>query len=505
MSVANTGMLFAVLLIATAASAEQVKIRVSEGASPVPCRIHLRDADGKFVLPEGVPSWRDHFSCDGQIDLELAAGKYEYAIHRGPEYESKKGTLSVEPGRPASLTAELMRINHLRKLGWYAADLHVHRKYQDVPLLMRAADLDFAPVITWWNKNNAWNRGSLPERVLHQFDGHRLLHLMAGEDERGGGALLYFGMQQPIDITQAEYETTSPMDFVEQARAQNPNVWIDIEKPFWWDVPTWLASGKMNSIGIANNHMMHDTMYENEAWGYARDAKRLPAPKGNGYWTQEIYYHILNSGIRIPPSAGSASGVLKNPVGYNRVYVHLDEPFGHDAWWKGLARGQCFVTNGPQLICKANGAFPGAELKAAAGETLSTTIEIELVSEDAIVELAVIGNGEVIERIPCDPDTRRQRFTTNLSTDESGWFLIRAIAKNDKTFRFASTGPFYVRIGEESSAIRAASVRFFQRWLNARIQRLRAAVPDAADRQRVLQPHVQAQGYWEQRLAESAK
>ena len=43
-------------------------------------------------------------------------------------------------------------------------------------------------------------------------------------------------------------EYPSPMKFVAEARRDTPDVWIDIEKPFWWDVPTWLASGKMNSM-----------------------------------------------------------------------------------------------------------------------------------------------------------------------------------------------------------------------------------------------------------------
>ena len=89
---------------------------------------------------------------------------------------------------------------------------------------------------------------------------------------------------------------------------------MDIEKPFWWDVPIWLASGKIDTIGIANNHMCRDWVYFNprtggEAWGRPRDVKRLPHPHGNAHWTQEIYYHALNAGLRVPPSAGSASGV----------------------------------------------------------------------------------------------------------------------------------------------------------------------------------------------------
>ncbi|MEZ6080686.1 MAG: hypothetical protein R3C56_34940 [Pirellulaceae bacterium] len=85
-------------------------------------------------------------------------------------------------------------------------------------------------------------------------------------------------------------------------------VWIDVEKPFWWDAPTWIASGKIDSIGIANNHMYRRQMYPGEAWGKARDEKRLLPPHGNGQWTQEIYYHVLNCGFRIPPSAGKRIG-----------------------------------------------------------------------------------------------------------------------------------------------------------------------------------------------------
>ena len=40
----------------------------------------------------------------------------------------------------------------------------------------------------------------MPEQVVRQFDGHRIYTVMAGEDEREGGALLYFGLKSPLDI-----------------------------------------------------------------------------------------------------------------------------------------------------------------------------------------------------------------------------------------------------------------------------------------------------------------
>ena len=54
---------------------------------------------------------------------------------------------------------------------------------------------------------------------------------------------------------------------------------------------------------------------------------------------------MLNSGLRIPPSAGSASGVLPNPVGYNRLYVWVDKKdFSYEAWWEAFKMGRVDLT-----------------------------------------------------------------------------------------------------------------------------------------------------------------
>jgi len=54
---------------------------------------------------------------------------------------------------------------------------------------------------------------------------------MAGEDEREGGALLFFHLKQPLPIAGAAREYPSPMKFVAEAR-KHAGVWIDVEKPF---------------------------------------------------------------------------------------------------------------------------------------------------------------------------------------------------------------------------------------------------------------------------------
>jgi hypothetical protein len=289
------------------------------------------------------------------------------------------------------------------------------------------------------------------------------------------------------------------MKFVGDARQQNPNVWIDIEKPFWWDVPVWLASGQMNSIGVANNHMCRSQMYANEAWGKPRDANRLPEPLGNGYWTQEIYYHMLNTGLRIPPSAGSASGVLPNPVGYNRVYVHLDEPLTYEAWFRGLSRGRCFVTNGPLLLVTADNEMPGGRIQLQPGERRKVLVDIQLTSQDPVRELALIKNGKTVHTIQCSNELT-QRHSFELPIEGPSWFLVRAIADVNNTFRFATTAPWFVELPDAQQHISRASVQFFLDWVDERIQRVKANVKDESELERVLTWHEAARQFWSERL-----
>lgn len=471
-----------------------VRIHVSDDVGdPLPCRIHLKNAEGAPQKVSEFPSWDDHFVFPGRVTVNLEAGRYVCEIERGPEYERVSTVVNVT-SQGQNIDVRLSRISKLRDSGWYSGDLHVHRKVDDIELLMDAEDLDFAPVITWWNNQNAWRKTKLPSQTVRTTRSQRIFTVMAGEDEREGGALLYFGLNAPLDLKVKSREYPSPMHFVNLARDRDPSVWIDIEKPFWWDVPIWLASGRMNSIGIANNHMSRSQMYESEAWGRARDAERLPAPRGNGIWTQEIYYHILNSGIRIPPSAGSASGVLPNPVGYNRVYVHLDGPFSSDAWFKRLAKGHCFVTNGPLLSVKANGKLPGETFEIDVEGQLDIDLDIQLASNDRVSKLEFIHNGRVVKTIPCSKDIRQEK-PLSLTMKEPGWFLVRAMTDVAHTFRFASTAPWYVDRPGAKPRISQRSAQFFLDWTDERIARVQKNVSELEQLRAVLEPHQMARTF----------
>jgi hypothetical protein len=472
-----------------------LQLRIEDaGGKVLPARVHLYDEAGKPQRPAGLPFWRDHFVCNGEVKLSLPVGKYRYEVERGPEHTRATGSVALLASG-ASVRVRLKRIADLARDGWYGGDLHVHRPVADVPLLMRAEDLHVAGVITWWNARNPWRTASrLPEQTVVSFDGGRWYDLMGGEDERGGGALLYFRTRSPLDITAAKREYPSSLAFLKQAR-KNPGAWVDVEKPFWWDVPAWLASGQVDSIGIAHNHMNRGGVMDNEAWGRPRVRDRYPGASGNGLYSQEIYYHALNTGLRLPPSAGSASGVLPNPVGYNRVYVHTGKKQGPDAWWAGLKAGRAFVTNGPLLLARAGGEMPGHIFRSE--RELAIEVRVEVTGNDPIRALEIVRDGEVVKRLAVGR-TAWKGSLGNMRFERSGWLLVRAIADVTSTFRFASTAPWYVEAGRSPRTVHRRSVDFFLDWTKQRRASLKRQIKDEKQRAEVLKDHEQAATWWQE-------
>ncbi len=453
----------------------------------IPARIHLAGPDGRPVRAAGnLPFWNDHISSPGKAVFNVSPGRYTLTVERGPEWSSESSAVEITPEQTSThLPIALKRLANLSSEGWWASEMHIHRPIGQVELLMRTEDLHFGQLISWWNAANPWTNTPLPSPVFKRFDGNRFVHQLGGEDERDGGALLFLNLDRPINITAGQRHHPSSLDYAQQAKAAG--AWIDIEKPFWWDVPMWIANGIGDSIGIANNHMYRTGVYPNEAWGRPRDVTQFPGAHGNGWWTQEIYYHLLNAGIRLPPSAGAASGVLPNPVGYNRVYVQFDGEPTRAKWLAGLKAGRVFVSNGPLLRVKADGQLPGHVFKSAMS-LIELTLDGQLESRDAIERVELVRNGRAEE----------VKLPAKVKLTESGWFLVRAVTTLTNTLRFASTGPFYVELrGNRPSPRQRESSEFFIRWCDERLATLRANTHLTAEQtSRVIKPWIDAREFW---------
>jgi hypothetical protein len=181
-------------------------------------------------------------------------------------------------------------------------------------------------------------------------------------------------------------------------------------------------------------------------------------------------------------------------VGYNRVYVHVGKELTWEKWWEGPRAGRTFVTNGPMLLVTANGELLGQVFTAGRSEAVQVALMGELTTRDTIRFVEIIRDGEVERRVRVE-EFARSGWLGTLMFKTSGWFLVRAVAENPKTFRFASTAPFYVEVGDAKRRVSKSGVKFFMEWVKERAERVQ--LDDAEQRGEVFKYHTAAEKFWE--------
>ena len=226
--------------------------------------------------------------------------------------------------------------------------------------------------------------------------------------------------------------------------------WFEIEKLIWWEAPVMMALGKPDSVSLLFNHFNQYGIHDEEAWGRPRDQKVFPESKGFVDYVLGLEYRYLNLGFRPVQAAGSASGVLQGPVGYNRVYVRLPGPLSVEKWFKSLKDGESFVTNGPMLFTKFT---PRGE---------SVDIDIDARSRDPIDRVEVLANGQVIRTIRPSADPHNLRQSVSVEKKNYSWMAVRCWQKDVPTFRLAHSMPFHLGGRWDPSD----DARYFVNWID---------------------------------------
>lgn len=408
----------------------QIQIVDSETKQPIAARIHLsagRAANPaatnkprpkrpvKLNLP-GTAEFGGHFYVDGKATLPLRVGPYIFELEATPEYLNQTGQFEIERHADDSKQIEMKRFANLEKEGWYGGDIDFNRNAKDLPLILRAEGLQ--------------------------------------------------------DIRTNEYASLLN-DASKQSATGNPRHEIHIAAvPYAWNLPVWLATDEVRAINLINRHSLRDGVVDNEKDGRPRDKSLFPGTRGNGRWSETVYYHVLNCGFRIPPVAGSGSGDNDSPVGTNRVYVHCGSEFSPKSWWEGLEAGRVFVTNGPLLRPLVEGEPPGYVFHDEPGHPLTLEIGLNLATRVPVDYLQIIKNGRVEAEVRLADFKDRKGKLPPVTFDASGWFLVRAVTKNPQMYQFASTGPYYVEQAAQPH-ISKKSVQFFLDWLAAAEAHLR--------------------------------
>ena len=171
----------------------------------------------------------------------------------------------------------------------------------------------------------------------------------------------------------------------------------------------------------------------------------------------DIYYRMLNAGIKLPASTGSDWFISSA----NRVYVHTGAAFDYEQWIQALKDGRTFITNGPALSLSVQGEGPGTEIEAQPGQRLSTLVTWK--SHYPVTRAEVLFNGNVVAQESFSRGSVQGHLETDVTVASDGWVAARLSSYARDSFSqpvFAHTSPVYVKAGADSPEKKAAALWF---------------------------------------------
>jgi hypothetical protein len=224
----------------------------------------------------------------------------------------------------------------------------------------------------------------------------------------------------------------------------NQGGYVGGDKLFWLDTYVNVALNQLDFIEINCNHFLpHDVDTDLIPWSHWPVEMGYYGDREFAHWMMDTYYRILNCGLTLPLSGGSASGVKASPVGYNRVYVSLGkQPLTYDNFMRALKDGRSFSTNGPVIDFRINGDV-GPGFRTSLQPRQAVSIESLVRSRRGLERVEVVLNGRVWRRY--NPDNSKEfRLSEKLQPEVSSWIAVRAFEPSEGTVTFAHTSPAYL-------------------------------------------------------------
>ena len=180
------------------------------------------------------------------------------------------------------------------------------------------------------------------------------------------------------------------------------------------------------------------------------------------YWNNaeyDIYYQMLNAGIKLPASTGSDWYICSS----NRVYSWTGNTFEYGEWLDSFKRGQTFITNGPSLQIHVGDSQPGDEIESKSGERIHA--QVQWTSHYPIQIIELVQNGEVVGSEKYPNGSTKGIFKMDVNLEFDGWIAARLFSSFRDSYlqpQFAHTSPIYVKTGLASAKKTDASLKFVQ-------------------------------------------
>ncbi|HYS09477.1 MAG TPA: CehA/McbA family metallohydrolase [Myxococcales bacterium] len=452
-----------------------VKVR-DEAGRPLPARLSVTDARGRFFAPDDA--WihandlilpdRERFEPryvhgSGEFRLMVPPGPLDVKVARGPEYAIVRRKVDGQ----SSVTVTLPRLKLPGK--WWSGDLHVHMnyggRYRNTPAHLveqaRAEGLDVVYDLVVNKEQRVPDIAAFQPGVdPASKNGVLLLH---GQEFHSSywGHIGLLGLQRLVLPGYNAYPLTAvaspwPHNAAVADMAHTQRGLVGYVHPFDSDVDPSKDEPLTNEL-VVDAALGKVDYYE--AVGFSDHLS-----------TAAVWYRLLDCGLRLPAGAGTDAmanyASLRGPVGMNRVYVKAQGSPSRESFLAGLKEGRTFATNGPLIGLRVGTSEPGDAVELPAAVTLE--YKAWLRSNAPIARMELIWNGRVAERH--DVNATSADLTGRIPATESGWMLLRAFSEEGNEdvldiHPYATTSPIYVTVAGHPRRSRAAATWALQ-WLD---------------------------------------
>lgn len=417
----------------------ELRITDSAGGAPTAARVELLDAAGKSYIAtdallvgpgyaERTIPWKGdieraksflsqkienpfthttQFYSDGSSTVTLPAGSYRLRVYKGIEFKLGTREIEIRSGETVTLDVPLERWINMQAKGWFSSDDHMHISRPVVelnPILskwMQAEDINVANLLqfgTYKAFTAAPQYGHGPDAVYREGD----YLLVSGQENPRGDFLghgIILGARTPIHFPD---EYLLFRKFWEEARKQG-----GLSGYAHWGMGSEAQTGV--ALDLPTGWL--DFLEVMECW----DAN------------YDVWYEILNSGIRMTPTAGTDYGTLPNMPGRERFYTSVKGPLTVESWLDGIRRGATFVTNGPMLEFAVDDAGMGGDVVLKKPGTVRVKAGMRFDPErDDMFRIEIVRNGVVVKNIPRIGPTSEVHADFELEVDETCWLAVRA-------------------------------------------------------------------------------
>jgi hypothetical protein len=457
-------------------------------------RVQLRGPNGNLLKPRAIEQVQSWSLVDGKLAFRGKAGDYRYEVYHGPEYAPARGLFTLDKNSAAIDSIQLPRHVNLADEGWFGGDLLSFQPKQSTDRWLAAESLLLASSIARLNQKPLDN--DLQANTAQAATNNSItVPVFTGLiDDRPESGLVFHHWtpteQLPLDIPSSRWLVLAKQTPL--ADGQLP-VHVEVQNMWSRDLPIWLASQRVDSVQLLSQHLTFDGNRAAKVAPLVTPAGNYRGERGPGRMVEQIYWKILDAGLRIPPTAGSGFGKTPSPLGYNRVYALLGSANEHN-WWEAIRLGNSFVSNGPLLRVAINGMPPGHVFQI--GSSIELDIGVVLTTSDPVEYLEVIFNGSSIYKAALDEHAKKGGKIPPLEIKQSGWLIVRVVTARDFTYRLASTAPYYFELNGQNR-IDPLAVEFFRNWLGKAREEIMQLPPAV---QKLHEPYLKsAERFWEAR------